>query len=64
VSFGQTRYRTTFEVSLVLLSAVALDSLWDRVRRGGSPVDAGGGTPRPKHTPEAVLPEPAPPAPG
>jgi len=64
VSFGQTRYRTTFEVSLVLLSAVALDSLWDRVRRGGPPADVVGGTPPPKHTPEAVLPQPAPPAPG
>ena len=37
VSFGQTRYRTPFEVSLVLLSAVALDRLWDRVRRPGPP---------------------------
>ena len=38
LSFGQTRYRTTFEVSLVLLSAVQLDWLWGRLRgerRGG-----------------------------
>jgi 4-amino-4-deoxy-L-arabinose transferase-like glycosyltransferase len=28
VSFGNTRYRATFEVSLVLLSAVTLDWLW------------------------------------
>ncbi len=33
LAFGQTRYRTTFEVSLVLLSAVALDALWSRLRR-------------------------------
>ena len=33
LTFGQTRYRTTFEVSLVLLSAVALDALWSRLRR-------------------------------
>jgi 4-amino-4-deoxy-L-arabinose transferase-like glycosyltransferase len=33
LTFGQTRYRTTFEVSLVLLAAVALDALWSRLRR-------------------------------
>ena len=33
LTFGQTRYRTTFEVSLVLLGAVALDALWSRLRR-------------------------------
>jgi 4-amino-4-deoxy-L-arabinose transferase-like glycosyltransferase len=36
LSFGQTRYRTTFEVSLVLLSAVALDRMFGGV--GPSPV--------------------------
>ena len=33
LTFGQTRYRTTFEVSLVLLSSVALDAFWSRLRR-------------------------------
>jgi 4-amino-4-deoxy-L-arabinose transferase-like glycosyltransferase len=33
LTFGQTRYRTTFEVALTLLAAVALDSLWSRLRR-------------------------------
>jgi len=33
LSFGQTRYRTPFEVSLALLSAVALDWLWGALRR-------------------------------
>jgi 4-amino-4-deoxy-L-arabinose transferase-like glycosyltransferase len=32
LSFGNTRYRTPFEVSLVLLSAVTLDWIWCRVR--------------------------------
>jgi hypothetical protein len=31
LTFGQTRYRSTFEVSLVLLSAVALGWIWDRL---------------------------------
>lgn len=30
ISFGQTRFRSTFEVSLVLWSAVALEALWSR----------------------------------
>jgi hypothetical protein len=34
LSFGNTRYRTPFEVSLVLLSAVTLDWIWCRARRG------------------------------
>jgi 4-amino-4-deoxy-L-arabinose transferase-like glycosyltransferase len=33
VSFGDTRYRTPFEVTLVLLAAVQLDALWGWVRR-------------------------------
>jgi 4-amino-4-deoxy-L-arabinose transferase-like glycosyltransferase len=33
LTFGQTRYRTTFEVSLALLAAVALDALGSRLRR-------------------------------
>lgn len=48
VSFGQTRYRTTFEVSLVLLSAVALDRLWDRAGSSGPPGDVVRGVPRPE----------------
>ncbi|HSZ36848.1 MAG TPA: glycosyltransferase family 39 protein [Acidimicrobiales bacterium] len=32
VTFGQTRYRTTFEVSLVLLASVQLEWFWSRVR--------------------------------
>jgi 4-amino-4-deoxy-L-arabinose transferase-like glycosyltransferase len=32
VTFGQTRYRSTFEVSLVLLAAVQLDWFWSRLR--------------------------------
>ncbi len=33
LTFGQTRYRTTFEVSLALLGAVTLDAIWSRLRR-------------------------------
>jgi 4-amino-4-deoxy-L-arabinose transferase-like glycosyltransferase len=32
LTFGNTRYRTPFEVSLVLLSAVTLDWAWNRIR--------------------------------
>ncbi len=35
LTFGNTRYRTPFEVSLVLLSAVTLDWMWSRLRGGG-----------------------------
>lgn len=31
ISFGQTRFRSTFEISLVLWSAVALEAAWARV---------------------------------
>ena len=31
LSFGQTRYRVTFEVSLVLLAAVQLEWFWSKV---------------------------------
>ncbi len=34
LTFGQTRYRTTFEVSLVLLAAVQLEWFWSRLRGG------------------------------
>jgi 4-amino-4-deoxy-L-arabinose transferase-like glycosyltransferase len=37
LTFGQTRYRTTFEISLVLLAAVQLEWLWSRLRRGDHP---------------------------
>jgi 4-amino-4-deoxy-L-arabinose transferase-like glycosyltransferase len=33
ITFGQTRYRTTFEVSLCLLAAVQLEWLWGRATR-------------------------------
>ncbi len=32
LTFGQTRYRSTFEVSLVLLASVQLDWFWSRLR--------------------------------
>ena len=34
LTFGQTRYRSTFEVSLVLLAAVQLDWFWSRLPPG------------------------------
>ena len=34
LTFGQTRYRTTFEVSLVLMAAVTLDAIWSALRSG------------------------------
>jgi 4-amino-4-deoxy-L-arabinose transferase-like glycosyltransferase len=34
LTFGQTRYRTTFEVSLVLMAAVTLDAIWSSLRSG------------------------------
>jgi hypothetical protein len=37
LTFGQTRYRTTFEVALVLLAAVQLEWLWSRLRGGNGP---------------------------
>jgi hypothetical protein len=40
LSFGQTRYRVTFEVSLVLLAAVQLDWLWSQVLPRGRHVRA------------------------
>lgn len=32
IAFGDTRYRSTFEVSLVILGSVAIDRIWSRVR--------------------------------
>jgi 4-amino-4-deoxy-L-arabinose transferase-like glycosyltransferase len=46
ISFGQTRYRTTFEVTLVLLAAVLLDWFWSRAWVGRLPADVVRGTPR------------------
>jgi 4-amino-4-deoxy-L-arabinose transferase-like glycosyltransferase len=43
LTFGQTRYRVTFEVALVILTAVALDWLWSRLsgqRRHGVQLSA------------------------
>jgi hypothetical protein len=49
ISFGQTRYRTPFEVVLAILAAVAVDGLCNVLRRsnrsGGAPLVAPGGTP-------------------
>ena len=41
LTFGQTRYRSTFEIALVLAAAVQLDWFWSRLgrRRGSGPVD-------------------------
>ncbi len=39
ITFGNTRYRTAFEVTLALLAAVALDALWGRLRRAGPAPD-------------------------
>jgi 4-amino-4-deoxy-L-arabinose transferase-like glycosyltransferase len=36
LTFGQTRYRTTFEVSLVLLASVTLEWVWAKLRPGRS----------------------------
>ena len=41
LTFGQTRYRTTFEVALVLAAAVQLEWVWARLGRRGT----GGATP-------------------
>jgi hypothetical protein len=35
ISFGQTRYRVTFEVTLVILASVQLEWLWSRLTSGG-----------------------------
>ncbi len=41
LTFGNTRYRTPFEVSLVLLSAVTVEWIWSRLRgRSGDDGDA------------------------
>jgi 4-amino-4-deoxy-L-arabinose transferase-like glycosyltransferase len=48
LSFGDTRYRTPFEVALALLSAVTLDQVWTSVRTRGTALP-----PPPERTPDA-----------
>jgi 4-amino-4-deoxy-L-arabinose transferase-like glycosyltransferase len=50
VSFGQTRYRTPAEVSLVLLAAVQLDWLWSKLRPVAAPDNLVHGWRRGAHT--------------
>ena len=45
VTFGQTRYRSTFEVALVLAAAVQLDWIWGRRGRSRTVDDHGGDEP-------------------
>jgi hypothetical protein len=47
LTFGQTRYRTTFEVSLVLMAAVTLDAIWSALRTGRGVGAPGGPRVRP-----------------
>jgi 4-amino-4-deoxy-L-arabinose transferase-like glycosyltransferase len=56
VSFGDTRYRTPIEVTLVLLAAVQLDALWGWVRRARPPADVVVGPPRGRATPASPRP--------
>jgi hypothetical protein len=43
VTFGQTRYRTPFEVTLVILAGVQLEWIWGKLRRSASdPTDDDG----------------------
>ena len=37
ISFGNTRYRTAAEVSIVILAALAIDHLWSRVQASSQP---------------------------
>jgi 4-amino-4-deoxy-L-arabinose transferase-like glycosyltransferase len=41
LTFGQTRYRSTFEIALVLLASVQIDWLWERI--GGRAGSGGAG---------------------
>jgi 4-amino-4-deoxy-L-arabinose transferase-like glycosyltransferase len=43
VTFGDPRYRTTFEVSLVLLSSVQLEWIWRRLSRSSAGTDSDSG---------------------
>jgi len=60
VSFGQTRYRTPFEVSLVLLAAVQLDAAWGALRRTGPALDIALGRPRGARAADEATPPPPP----
>jgi hypothetical protein len=40
LTFGQTRYRTTFEVCLVLMASVQLEWFWSKLRPGRDPAPA------------------------
>jgi hypothetical protein len=57
LTFGQTRYRTTFEVSLVLMAAVTLDAIWSTLRSGRRAA-AGEAGPASDHPPPAADPLP------
>jgi 4-amino-4-deoxy-L-arabinose transferase-like glycosyltransferase len=70
LTFGQTRYRSTFEIALVLAAAVQLDWVWSRLRGPGQPSGADhvprgdgldGGVPGTDGSrPDMVAPAPAP----
>jgi hypothetical protein len=45
LSFGQTRYRTAFEVVLAILASVAIDGLCNVLRRSNR------SSPAPRHAP-------------
>jgi Dolichyl-phosphate-mannose-protein mannosyltransferase len=52
VTFGDPRYRTTFEVSLVLLSSVQLEWIWSKLRRSPTRDAPGSGYPIPGPEPD------------
>ena len=52
ITFGDPRYRTTFEVSLVLLSAVQLEWIWGKLRRSPTRDAPGSGYPIPAPNPD------------
>lgn len=53
-AFGDTRYRTTFEVSLVVLASVAVDWIWGYLRGSGVSGGAGAGAGALGSRPEAL----------
>ncbi|HEY5098048.1 MAG TPA: glycosyltransferase family 39 protein [Acidimicrobiales bacterium] len=60
LTFGQTRYRTTFEVSLVLLAAVQLEWFWSRLRRGSDSDEVAGQGPAADPAPPDPVAAPSP----
>jgi 4-amino-4-deoxy-L-arabinose transferase-like glycosyltransferase len=58
LTFGQTRYRTAFEVSLVLLAAVQLEWFWSRLRGGHDAGADPGPEPAAELDPTATVDEP------